>query len=496
MEPRVVLILSAVAAYVAISMYIGLRGARSTTTTLEDYFLGNRSFGLIFMAFTFYATYQSAYMYIGCTGFVYSHGMGIWYSNVANLLWAFLFLVIGIPMWKLAKKFHYVTQGDFFAHRFDSDVVRMVMAFWMILGLAPYIGSQVKSVSLTLETLTGGVIPFHWGAVIFIATVGFYSITGGARGVVWTDLVQGLIMLVAIWFGLAYLLPQVGGVGGVMKGIAEKHPALLGLPGAKGLLTPQAWFGYMLCDALGGIMWIQNWVRFYMCKTWKTLAAMAVIVPIGTTLTFYPAMLYGFAGKLLVPNLEKADAIMPTLILGYLPVWVGALIVVGLFAASMSTVDSLALALASSVAKDVHQKINPQVSQAKLVGTGKVWTAVFLLGGMLVGYYAKDTYLVVLLTLLSLSLSATLFPVAVAGLFWKRANKQGVIAGLAAGTIVGAKMLLGGPEFDPVFGIYGGVWGMIVTTVVMVVVSLLTPPTNKDITSVIDQALRGKLDEA
>ncbi|MGE5542900.1 MAG: sodium:solute symporter family transporter, partial [Bacillota bacterium] len=183
-------------------------------------------------------------------------------------------------------------------------------------------------------------------------------------------------------------------------------------------------------------------------------------------------------------------------ILNYLPVWVGAMIVVGLFAASMSTVDSLSLALGSSVAKDVHRKLDPKASEDKLVKTGKMWTAVFLVGGMLVGYYAKDAYLVVLLTLLSLSLSATLFPVAVAALFWPRANKQGVIAGLVAGTIVGVKMLLVGPEFDPVFGIYGGVWSMLVTAVVMVIVSLLTPATKKQITDEIGSALRGKLEQA
>ena len=495
MDTRVSMILGAVVAYVGISAYIGLRGAKETTTTMDDYFLGNRQFGLILMAFTFYATYQSAYMYIGCTGFVYQHGMGIWYSNVANLLWGFLFLVIGIPMWKLSRKFGYVTQGDFFAHRFDSEAVKLFISFWMILGLAPYIGSQVNSVAVTLETLTGGVIPFRWAAVLFIVTVGFYSIVGGARGVVWTDLVQGIIMLIGIWSGIAYLLPKVGGFGGLIGTVAESAPSLLSLPGPHGLLTPMAWLGFMLCDALGGIMWVQNWVRFYMCKSWKVLAALAFIVPIGTTLTYLPATFFGLAGKVLAPDLQVADAVMPTIILNHLPVWIGVLIVVGIFAASMSTVDSLSLGLGSSVAKDVLYKINPKASESSLVRIGKVWTGLFLIIGTLVGYFAKDTHLVVLLTLLSLSLSAVLFPVAVAGLFWPRANKQGALAGLIAGTLIGVKMLLFGPEFDPVFGMYGGVWAMIATTVVMVIVSLITPPTDKKITDEIRLALRGRLDE-
>lgn len=489
------IILGGLTIYIIIAFYIAYRGYGETKHTLDDYFLAGRSVGIVLLAFTMYATYQSAYMYIGATGFTYAHGVGIWYSNVANLLWSFLFLIIAIPMWKLGRKFNYVSQGDFFAHRFESDILRYAVSAWMIMGMTPYIGSQVNSVSITLEVLSNGAIPFALGAVLFVGTVIIYASIGGMKGVIWTDLIQGILMLLAIWFGLIYLLPQVGGIRGLFNGLAEQVPEVLQLPGPNGLLTPGAWFGFLLCDALGGIMWIQNWLRFYIGKSWKTLAAMAFIVPIGTTLTFLAAMLYGLSGRLLIPSLERADAVMPELLVNFLPVGVSVLFIIGLFAASMSTIDSLSLGLSTSLSRDFVQKARPKMSEAKLVSIGRVFVAIFLVVGALVGYYARGTYLVVLLTLLSLSLSSLLFPIAVAGIYWKRATREGALAGLVVGSIVGIRLLLFGPEFDPYFGMYGGVWALLATTVTLIVVSLLTKPTKKEIIDEISEAMSNPLEE-
>ena len=107
-------------------------------------------------------------------------------------------------------------------------------------------------------------------------------------------------MLIGIWSGIAYLLPKVGGFGGLIGTVAESAPNLLSLPGPHGLLTPMAWLGFMLCDALGGIMWVQNWVRFTCARAGKCFAALAFIVPIGTTLTYLPATFFGLAGRFLL----------------------------------------------------------------------------------------------------------------------------------------------------------------------------------------------------
>jgi len=183
---------------------------------------------------------------------------------------------------------------------------------------------------------------------------------------------------------------------------------------------------------------------------------------------------------------------MPSLILHNLPLWIGAIITVGLFAASMTTVDSLSIALSTSLTRDVVQRINPDMPDKKMQGIGRMGVLCFLILGALVGYYARGTYLVVLLTLLSLSLSALLFPIAVAGLYWKRATKEGALAGLVVGVIVGVKLLLIGPEFDPYFGMYGGVWAILATTITLILVSLFTQPTKKEIIDEISMAIAGK----
>ncbi|MBU7033088.1 MAG: sodium:solute symporter family protein [Theionarchaea archaeon] len=473
-----VIILLGLFVYILVAVYIGYRGYKSTAHTMEDYFLAGRGLGVILLFFTMYATYQSAYMYIGVTGFTYTHGVGIWYSNVANLLFGFCFLLIGIPLWKLGKNFGYITQADFFAHRFDSDILRMIIALWMVLGLTPYIGSQVLATGRALTTISGGAITFGVAAALYIITVIIYTSLGGLRGVAWTDLVQGLLMLVFIWIGVIIIVGKVGGIGALFEKIHLVNPALLSIPGPKGLMTPAAWLGFMICDGIGVLMWIQGWMRFYVGKTWKTLAMMSWMVPIGTTLTFLPAMLIGLSGTVLEPGLTSGDQVFPTLMVNYLPVWVVMLLIVGLFAASMSTVDSLSLALSASISKDIYARISPQTNEKTLVKMGRMWIIAVIVAGGVVGYAAKGTYIVVLLTLLSLSLSALIFPLAVAGIYWKRANKWGSIAGIIAGIIVGVKTLLFGPEFY--LGIYGGLWAMLACAIVLIVVSLITPISEKE----------------
>ncbi|MBU7022534.1 MAG: sodium:solute symporter family protein [Theionarchaea archaeon] len=474
-----IIVLLGLFAYILVAVYIGFRGYKTTKHTLEDYFLGGRGIGVILLFFTMYATYQSAYMYIGVTGFTYTHGIGIWYSNVANLLWGFLFLLIAIPMWKLGKNFGYVTQADFFADRFGSELLRLIIALWMVLGLTPYIGSQVLATGRTLNTISGGVLTLGVAAALYIITVIIYTSLGGLRGVVWTDLVQGLLMLIFIWLGVFVIVGKVGGFGALFEQVQAAKPELLTIPGPNGLLTPRAWFGFLLVDALGGIMWIQNWMRYYVGKTWRTMAMMSFLVPIGTTLTFLPAMLIGLSGVVLEPGLASGDAIFPTLMVNYLPVWVVMGLIVGLFAASMSTVDSLSLALSASISKDIYGLIKPGTDEAKLVRMGRFWIIAVLVAGGLVGYAAAGTYIVVLLTLLSLGLSAVLFPVAVAGIYWKGANRYGAVAGILVGAAVGIKtLLIGGPEFW--LGVYGGLWAVVACAITLIVVSLITPHSERE----------------
>lgn len=473
-----IIILLGLLAYILVAIYIGFRGFKTTKQTLEDYFLAGRGLSVILLFFTMYATYQSAYMYIGVTGFTYTHGIGIWYSNIANLLWAFLFLLIAIPMWKLGKNFGYVTQADFFADRFSSEILRLIIALWMILGLTPYIGSQVLATGRALNTISGGALTLGLAAGLYVLTVIIYTTLGGLRGVAWTDLVQGLLMLVFIWLGVFMLLNEVGGFAALFEKVRAINPDLLSIPGPEGLLTPRVWFGFLLVDGLGGIMWIQNWMRFYVGKTWKTMAMMAFLVPIGTTLTFLPAMLIGLSGVVLEPGLAAGDAVFPTLMSNYLPVWVVLGLIVGLFAASMSTVDSLSLALSASISKDIYKTIKPDTKESQLVRMGRIWIIAVIVAGGVIGYAAAGTYIVVLLTLLSLGLSAVLFPVAVAGIYWKRANRYGAIAGILVGAAVGIKTLLIGPEFW--LGVYGGMWAVLACAAAVIIVSLITPQTDEE----------------
>jgi Na+/proline symporter len=160
-----------------------------------------------------------------------------------------------------------------------------------------------------------------------------------------------------------------------------------------------------------------------------------------------------------------------------------------MFAASMSTLDSLALALSASIARDVHAKLDPKATPGTLINVARLTTFGVLIVGALIGFFWSGVESIVILQLLGGSLRAIIYPLVIAAIFWRRATKEGAVAGMITGAIVGIKMLVVGPRVDPWIGLFGGIWAMLASLVAMVVVSLLTKPTRKEILDEMREAL-------
>ena len=147
--------------------------------------------------------------------------------------------LLGSRMWVLGKKHGFINMTDLFAERYGSNLVCVLAMIISIGSLLPYIGLQVKGAGLTLQGVTNNVISFETGLLYITIVVLCYVIIGGFRSVVWTDVVQSVIMLVGMLGAMFLIADKVaGGLGGVIQKAAAIDPKLVSFPGPAGIWTP------------------------------------------------------------------------------------------------------------------------------------------------------------------------------------------------------------------------------------------------------------------
>jgi SSS family solute:Na+ symporter len=359
---------------------------------------------------------------------------------------AFLFLYYGRRLRRFAGAYDCVTVPDFFAARFgerrDGDgspgsrLLRLVLVGVILVFMVGYVaaqfvaGGKAFAASFALSPTTG----------IFLtaAIVLGYTVLGGFLAVSLTDLVQALFMIVALVALPFVAVWQAGGLGTVLGQLRALDPGLVD-PAALGF---GAFLGF-LGIGLGSPGNPHILARYMSIADAEQLRTSAVVGTVWNVLMGWGALFIGLAGRAYFPAVESLpgadpETLYPTLAAHLLhPVLFG-LVVASIFAAIMSTADSQLLVAASSLVRDLYEKVvrrGRDVPQRRLVFLSRV-TVVALVGlALLLGLAAED--LVFWLVLFAWAgLGASLGPTSILALYWRRTTRAGVLAGLVAGTAV------------------------------------------------------------
>ena len=382
----------------------------------------------------------------------------------------------------LGRRFGFVTQAEFFAHRFESPkAIPAIMAVMSAAALIPYLVIQMKGAGYVFSVVTEGRMPEWAGAALAYGVVLIYVARSGVMGVGWTNTFQGILMLSLAW-GLGLYLPWKlhGGIGPMFEELATSAPELLVAPGLDAAGSPWGFGAYssaVLISVLGFSVWPHYFMKIYAARSVRTLKRMVVFYPT-FQIFLIPVLFIGFAGVMTYPGVEQADTILPTILmdLDLSAITVG-LFCAGALAASMSSGDAILHAGASVLVKDLEVPLRG-VRRAPAAETRLIrWTA---LGMGSVAYYlavGSEASLVSLL-LMSYGAIAQFFPLMIAAMFWRRASREGAIYGLLAGCAVTLALNIW-PEFQ-FLGIHPGIYGAVANVLVLVFVSRRTAPPAPD----------------
>ena len=303
--------------YLFITLLIGIIFRKKAKESKIEFFLAGRKISKLLLFFTMAATNFSAFTIFGFSGAGYRIGYSFYpVMGFGTGFMALSFHIIGAKILILSKKRNYITPSDFVYDRYKSQVLKKLFSAIMIIFTLPYIAIQAIASGRSLNSLIG--IPYFSGALLVTAFIVTYVALGGLRSIVWTDLIQGIMM---IGFTLAAFLLIAGRSGGyisIHREIGNNFPQLLSRPGNNNAMGYGIWFGYLFLWFFADPMFPQLFQRFMAAKDEESLKSTIVFYPIITTLLFFLTVSIGVMGRFTFPGLESGQSDCPA---GTLPVF-------------------------------------------------------------------------------------------------------------------------------------------------------------------------------
>ncbi|WP_461210467.1 sodium:solute symporter family protein [Desulfocurvus sp. DL9XJH121] len=474
-----VIILLVIAAYLLLVLYIGAIAGRGRNNSTEEYISASRSLGFICMYFLMGGAIFSAFAYLGGPGWAYAKGAPAYYILGYCAAGLLPWLVWGPKAQAAGQKFGYVTQAQLFSDRFQSKAMSIIIALVSVLAFIQYVSLQMKGSAYVFEIASGGTIPFWAGALIAYVIVLIYVFFGGVRGVAWTNVFQGAFMVITAWvLGLYFCYSLYDGPTDMFQRIIAAKPThLLIGPGTK--MSFAAYSSAVLVSVLGFTMWPHLFMKAYTADSRKTLRRTIVYYPT-FAIMLIPVLLIGFAGIMQVDPkvLGAPDRILPWMFsnMNFPPLAVG-LVLAAALAAAMSSQDTITHAAGSIFSQDFIEVIMGRPSSE---AEATKWIRIFVVGFGLVAYlvtiFGGQTLVALLLG--AYGSIVQLLPLAFATFFWPRATRAGALTGLVVGVCYNYAIVFG--LVPKMWDINPGMQGLVLNFALLVVVSLLTKPQDKD----------------
>jgi sodium/proline symporter len=333
-----------------------------------------------------------------------------------------------------------------------------------------YVAAQFLGAGKVLNATFG--ISHLWGMVIGAVIILFYTIMGGFFAVAWTDMIQGILMVVTLVFLPVLALFELGGFGALSDKLNSISPTLVTI--TEGKSGWEMWSVILGGLAIGlGYMGQPHLVtRFMAIKNPMDLKKGSFIAVIWAILAFWGAVLVGImALGLYGTNFADAEQVMPFMTKALFPAWMAGILISGAIAAMMSTADSQLLVSTSAISEDIyHQMIDKNASQTKLVVISRV--AAFCVGAVafLLAMTAEDTVYAFVLYAWA-GLGASFGPALFLTLWWKGVTRWGVLAGIVTGMVT---VILWKSVLNLSGTLYEIIPGFVVAFLSVVIVSLLT----------------------
>ena len=502
-EPQLYTIIALVVYAIAMAL-IGIISA-GKSRTLDGFLIGGRNIGAWVTAFAYGTTYFSAVVFVGYAGqHGWNIGIGAIWIGIGNAVLGCLlsWLLFANRTRKMTKKLNARTMPDYFEKRYNSKGMKVLAAVIIFVFLVPYSAAVYKGLGSLFSAVFPGVETWVWMLIIAVLTA-VYLVAGGYVATAYTDLIQGIIMIVGVVCLVVAVLghENVGGLSGLIQNLSNFES----LPGDPNPIT-----GSQLTNLFGGSSFkflcmnimltsFGTWGlpqmigKFYAIKDTAAIKRGTVISTIFCIVIGCSAYLIGSASRLILGGqLPEGgiDAVIPTVLMevlsnGTLGIILLAVIMILLLSASMSTLEAVVLTSASAVAVDLIPSVRKKETKPEVQ---MLLTRVLCLVFVACSFIFATQNIPIIVSLMSFSwgvVSGCFIGPYIWGLFSRKITKVGAFAGVLSGliTVGGATLVLSlnsgfaaaaakSPEM--------GVSAMAISMVIVPLVSALTKNKKED----------------
>ncbi|MBT8087032.1 MAG: sodium/proline symporter, partial [Gammaproteobacteria bacterium] len=369
-----------------------------------------------------------------------------------------------------------ITVPDVLAAKFHDrwHLVRGAAVLIIVVMVTTYVTAQMVSSGKAFSSFLG--MNYETGVVVGAVFIIAYTFVGGYKAVSYTDVVQGVLMLLGLIAVPAAAVHAVGGWSAVQGTLAAEDPGLLDM---FAFASAPVWIGIASFIAIGlPFLGVPQLLIRYMSARDDMEIQKARIVSVIVLLVFTAgAVTAGIAGRALFPGIEDSETIFPKLSNELFPPLISGMLLIVVLSAIMSTVDSLLLLASSAVVRDTYQKImGSENSDATLSNYGKIVTVAIGVIALLLGI--QEPRVIFHFVLASWSgLGSAFGPVIIGILYYKRITWAGVLSGMLGGFLVSVGWLT---FFKAHYhGLYEAIPGFAAGIILTFGVSRLTSSANK-----------------
>lgn len=457
--------------YFSVMFILGIVAWKRNKTS-EDYFVAGKSLGTFSLASMWLSSWIGGASIVGTATDAYNLGVsGGWYVTILALGTLIFGLTFTQLVKRLGDKLHDITYPALITSRYDKKAGTVVVVSCFLANVG-FLSSQLVAMGSMLTTITGW-DPWTSFLVSTVITI-VYSAIGGLLAITYTTWIQFvLIILGTVVLGIPLAARAMGGLGEIAT-------------------LPSEWFdigryGWPTIIALGVssifsfFTSMDSYTRSFAAKNSKVARRGTIWAAVGVLCIAVGATYMGMAAKVLMPDMTDGSSAYAAIVVNYFPTGISGLVLVGVFAAIMSTGVVCINSCAANVSVDIYRdRINPKASDKNVSLMGIASSLAVGIVGAALAWWKYD---IVDLLLLALTFqAASLFFPTVFGVLWKKPTKKAAFVSMCVSLVVVFIWLLGeGMGWGKIFEV-DALWpGLISSGIVFFAITLVDKPTEDDI---------------